>query len=681
MFSHLRRPCAQLNNGSAAQLLTDQVGDCQLVPSLEVQCSTPEGLLALIEYASALRATHATGVHDASSRSHAVCRIGIQRASAQKGQSGSLTLVDLAGSEQRIDTDKHDARRTKESAHINSSLMSLKDSVRALARGEEFGQLAGRSSLTKILKASFTGRESQTLVLATISPASKDSEHTVNTLRHACVMDGRPSEDGKAWITGGAVKKEDIGEVDVKRTKAKLKAEEERGGRGRPGSGAGWTNSGGSGDGPGGFGYVANDGVGGEAAAADRARREEQKVKQEEARRQRKAAKDLHTASAEQHGALQEAREAHVRTGASLNPHQYARIRYKQIEQQQASEVEASELADEVVAAAGCTHEAALRAVQAAGPTGAAGRRARFQLALELLREAEAAKAAAGMSAQERNAAKQARLDKSREACNRRRGRAAYLASLPHWERAAAERRLDEEEGGGGAQAAYEEEGGGAQAAYGEDGGGAQAAYEEGCGEPDSGAREAGDAVHARAPQGREGASTNADAIEDGGGVRQGRGGGGGDAEEAMMSVAEKKAARQMAAAERRQAAEEAKKAAIMQKMAAREAREAAAEAELKSRLEAERRERERLDEIERDRLEEQERRDADAREWQHDGYDDVDGDDRYHPTQQRQPQHSQRSQRQHQQPQQQPPPPQQQQHHHQPVAVNGSSNTSRFIL
>ena len=100
------------------------------MPTLEIVATNAAGLVSLIEYASALRATHATGVHDASSRSHAICRIGIQRATAEKGEAGSLTLVDLAGSEQRIDTDKHDARRTKESAHINSSLMSLKDSVR-----------------------------------------------------------------------------------------------------------------------------------------------------------------------------------------------------------------------------------------------------------------------------------------------------------------------------------------------------------------------------------------------------------------------------------------------------------------------------------------------------------------------------------------------------------------------
>lgn len=117
-----------LNKGAAVQMLTDAAGDVQLVPTLEVVAHDAAGLLALIEYASALRATHATGVHDASSRSHAICRIGIQLASCEKGKSGSLTLVDLAGSEQRIDTDKHDARRTKESAHINSSLMSLKDS-------------------------------------------------------------------------------------------------------------------------------------------------------------------------------------------------------------------------------------------------------------------------------------------------------------------------------------------------------------------------------------------------------------------------------------------------------------------------------------------------------------------------------------------------------------------------
>ena len=70
------------------------------------------------QHATALRATEATGVHDASSRSHAVCRIYISTTpqlvaagndDSTTGCEGVLTLVDLAGSEMRIDSDKHDA--------------------------------------------------------------------------------------------------------------------------------------------------------------------------------------------------------------------------------------------------------------------------------------------------------------------------------------------------------------------------------------------------------------------------------------------------------------------------------------------------------------------------------------------------------------------------------------------
>jgi len=42
-----------------------------------------------------------------------------------------------------------------------------------------------------VLKASFVDPDAQTLVLATVSPAAKDTEHSLNTLRHACIMDGQ----------------------------------------------------------------------------------------------------------------------------------------------------------------------------------------------------------------------------------------------------------------------------------------------------------------------------------------------------------------------------------------------------------------------------------------------------------------------------------------------------------
>ena len=48
------------------------------------------------------------GVHDQSSRSHAVLRIYVQRQDLRAGDGGvvegTLTLVDLAGSEHRIDS-------------------------------------------------------------------------------------------------------------------------------------------------------------------------------------------------------------------------------------------------------------------------------------------------------------------------------------------------------------------------------------------------------------------------------------------------------------------------------------------------------------------------------------------------------------------------------------------------
>ena len=79
-----------------------------------------------------MRAHTHTGVHDASSRSHAVLRVYIHdtRAVEERGDlldvdgeaEGVLTLVDLAGSEHRIDSMHHTAQRRKEGAEINSSL-------------------------------------------------------------------------------------------------------------------------------------------------------------------------------------------------------------------------------------------------------------------------------------------------------------------------------------------------------------------------------------------------------------------------------------------------------------------------------------------------------------------------------------------------------------------------------
>jgi len=471
--------------------------------------------------------------------------------------------------------------------------MSLKDSVRALARGEQFGQCAGRSSLTKILKPSFTGKDSQTLVLATVSPAAKDTEHTLNTLRHACVMDGRPTEDGKSWISGGEVRREEIGEIDVKRTKAARAAEAERA---RP---PGWTASGGD-DTAGGFGVGHGDGLGGEAAAAEAARKEEAKLKLEEARRQRKAGKALENAHPEQLAVLLDARERSAKAGTGLNAHQQARVEYKAKQQMAATEEAHALLAAAVVEASGASPEAAMRAVRAiAGMAPSnASRSSKIAMALELLADAQAAKAHAALPPEEkaaaheaREAAKEAKREKKRAAENERRGRAAYLASLPHWERAAEQERM----AAGGAMPAdqprptsTDDHGAGSTGDH-----GAGSTGDRGAG---STGGHGGTNHHSGRSERPPSSSRNAaDANASGGSANGGYADGGkmpmapDGADGASQSAGEKKSARMAAVAERRLAAEEEKKAAIRRKMAARDAREAAARAEVEAQLARER--------------------------------------------------------------------------------------------
>jgi kinesin family protein 2/24 len=102
--------CSDLLNGfQATQLLTSGDGSVQAFPLVEPTVTSADELLAMIQHGVSIRSTAATGVHDSSSRSHAILRIYIRRTSSdgapQKLQSeGTLTLVDLAGTEHKIDS-------------------------------------------------------------------------------------------------------------------------------------------------------------------------------------------------------------------------------------------------------------------------------------------------------------------------------------------------------------------------------------------------------------------------------------------------------------------------------------------------------------------------------------------------------------------------------------------------
>lgn len=221
--------CHDLLNGFfATQLLTGQDGCVYSFPVVEPQVKNTEELTAMINHACAIRQTAATGVHDASSRSHAILRIFVQHSN---GREGVLTLVDLAGSEHRIDSMHHTKQRRKEGAQINASLAALKSIVLARAAGKDANHIYRKSKLTMVLKSSFMLPGAQTVVIATASPSSKDTEHSLNTLRHACIMDGQndgtssTTSESAAYVTGGKVIQEVIGEIDVVREARRMKAQ------------------------------------------------------------------------------------------------------------------------------------------------------------------------------------------------------------------------------------------------------------------------------------------------------------------------------------------------------------------------------------------------------------------------------------------------------------------------
>lgn len=129
------------------------------------------------------RTTHATEANDTSSRSHAICQIMLRDKDTGKLR-GKLSLVDLAGSERGSDTKSHNRERRTESSEINTSLLALKECIRALGSSSKHVPYRA-SKLTLILKDCFTSAMAMTTMIATVSPGASSADHTINTLRYA----------------------------------------------------------------------------------------------------------------------------------------------------------------------------------------------------------------------------------------------------------------------------------------------------------------------------------------------------------------------------------------------------------------------------------------------------------------------------------------------------------------
>jgi hypothetical protein len=93
-----------------------------------------------------------------------------------------MTLIDLAGSERASDTNDSSSTTRTEGAEINTSLLALKEVIRALANDSSHVPFR-LSPLTQVLKSAFLS--STTVFIACVAPDLKNCDPTMNTLRYA----------------------------------------------------------------------------------------------------------------------------------------------------------------------------------------------------------------------------------------------------------------------------------------------------------------------------------------------------------------------------------------------------------------------------------------------------------------------------------------------------------------
>ncbi|CAI2162112.1 19599_t:CDS:2 [Funneliformis geosporum] len=180
----------------------------------EVSVSTPDELLGHLQKGSLCRTVASTDMNMVSSRSHAIFSVILKQTkvetleenkendappaetssiSKRKSKQKALTskviskfhFVDLAGSE-RLKRTNAVGDRAKEGIAINGGLLALGNVISAL--GDESRKVTHipyrDSKLTRLLQDSLGGN-SQTLMLACVSPADSNFMETLNTLKYA----------------------------------------------------------------------------------------------------------------------------------------------------------------------------------------------------------------------------------------------------------------------------------------------------------------------------------------------------------------------------------------------------------------------------------------------------------------------------------------------------------------
>ena len=143
---------------------------------------TGDSIAGIIRKAFESRATSATSENDASSRSHAVLTLNVERqgtdADGKSVQTESkIRFVDLAGSEK-------DQGRAQETKAINQSLSTLCQCLKKLTKKNP-GHVPYRDSKLTMLLEDALGGTSKCVMIACVRSDDKHASESINTLRFA----------------------------------------------------------------------------------------------------------------------------------------------------------------------------------------------------------------------------------------------------------------------------------------------------------------------------------------------------------------------------------------------------------------------------------------------------------------------------------------------------------------
>lgn len=165
------------------RVLEDGKGVVQVVGLTERKANDVSDIFNFIQIGNASRTSGQTSANTHSSRSHAVFQIHLRKTDNRKLH-GKLSLIDLAGNERGADNMTANRTTRREGADINTSLLALKECIRALGHKQMHLPFRG-SKLTQVLRDSFIGENNKTCMIAMISPGLSSCEHSLNTLRYA----------------------------------------------------------------------------------------------------------------------------------------------------------------------------------------------------------------------------------------------------------------------------------------------------------------------------------------------------------------------------------------------------------------------------------------------------------------------------------------------------------------